>query len=154
METQHWCVCPRPLTSLELLLPSQPRQAIKAGLGHSRDNPTSPPELDAAHPSYERGKQKLRDAPHLDMCAAQHQSRGTPVLAPRTPSSAFFHLTQPGIKVLAHWAEKAMLNLGQGSLPVDAQGTSSGFLPMELFWTWQKLLASCFCFLPTTVPYG
>lgn len=38
----NWCVCPRPLTSLEPLPPSQPRQAIKAGLGNFRDNPPVP----------------------------------------------------------------------------------------------------------------
>lgn len=125
METQRWCVCPRPLTSLEVPLPSQPRQAIKAGLGRSRDNPTSSSELVAAHPSYERGKQKLRDAPHLKMCAAQHQSHGTPVLAPgRQALSSLISPTQESRSLL--WTEKAVLNLGQGSLPVDAQG--------DLFW--------------------
>lgn len=49
-----------------------------------------------------------------------------PSPGPRTPSSIFFHLTHPGIKVLALWTAKAVLNLGQGSLHVDAQG--------DLFW--------------------
>lgn len=66
------------------------------------------------------------------------------------PGSVFFHLTHPGIKILALWTEKAVLNLGQGSLPVDVQRDLFWVSAQwNLSWTWQELLASCFCFLRT-----